>query len=90
MAQQSAFAGTSIYITPVLQVDSNNNPTNIISWPWAQNLQQLAAQALSPVATNAPTSSTAAGTAGQIATDGTYLYVCVATNTWKRTALSSF
>jgi hypothetical protein len=31
-----------------------------------------------------PQSSTAAGTAGQIAWDSSYLYICVATNTWRR------
>lgn len=36
-----------------------------------------------------PTGSSA-GTAGQIAWDASYLYVCTATNTWKRAALSSF
>ncbi len=37
-----------------------------------------------------PSSSSAPCTAGQIGADTTYFYVCVATNTWKRTALSSF
>lgn len=34
--------------------------------------------------------SSSAGTAGQIAWDANYIYVCVATNTWKRAALASF
>jgi hypothetical protein len=33
---------------------------------------------------------TSAGTAGQIAVDANYIYVCTASNTWKRVALSSF
>jgi hypothetical protein len=32
-----------------------------------------------------PSSATATGTAGQIAYDSTFLYLCVATNTWTRT-----
>jgi hypothetical protein len=32
----------------------------------------------------APAHSTSAGVAGQIAHDGTYVYVCLATNTWVR------
>lgn len=36
-----------------------------------------------------PTGPTAVGTAGQIAVDGSYIYVCTATNTWKRVAISS-
>lgn len=35
----------------------------------------------------APATASSAGTAGSVAYDGSYLYVCTATNTWKRTAL---
>jgi hypothetical protein len=37
-----------------------------------------------------PASATATGTAGQIAYDAEFLYTCVTTNTWKRTALSTW
>ena len=37
-----------------------------------------------------PASATASGTAGQIAYDGSYYYVCTEANAWKRTALSSW
>jgi hypothetical protein len=36
-----------------------------------------------------PTSNTSAGTAGQIVWDSGNIYVCVATNTWVRAALTS-
>lgn len=39
---------------------------------------------------NVPGSNSATGTAGQIAFDSGFVYVCVATNTWKRAALSSW
>ena len=39
---------------------------------------------------SAPASATASGAAGQIAYDGSYFYVCTATNTWGRTALASW
>ena len=39
---------------------------------------------------NTPASSSAACTAGQIATDASYIYACTSTNTWKRAALSAF
>lgn len=42
------------------------------------------------VMTTVPTSATATGTAGQIAADASYLYVCVATNTWRRVALTTW
>lgn len=38
----------------------------------------------------APASSTATGTTGEIRIVDGYIYVCVATNTWKRTSLSSW
>jgi hypothetical protein len=38
----------------------------------------------------APSTATSTGTAGQMAYASGFLYVCVATNTWKRTALSSW
>lgn len=37
-----------------------------------------------------PASSSAPCTTGQIGADGNYMYVCVATNHWKRSALSAF
>ena len=37
-----------------------------------------------------PGSATASGSVGMIAADSTYLYVCVAANTWRRVALSTF
>jgi len=40
--------------------------------------------------TSVPATATSAGTAGQLAYASGYLYVCVATNTWRRVALSSW
>ena len=38
----------------------------------------------------APASATATGTTGEIRFDANYMYVCVATNTWKRSALTTW
>jgi hypothetical protein len=38
----------------------------------------------------APASATATGKAGHLATDANYIYVCTATDTWKRVAISSW
>lgn len=38
----------------------------------------------------APATSSSQGTTGQFAFDASFLYVCVALNTWKRVAISSF
>jgi hypothetical protein len=40
--------------------------------------------------TTPPASSTATGTAGEVRYDSNYIYVCVATNTWKRVAISTW
>ena len=37
-----------------------------------------------------PASAASTGTPGEIAWDATYIYVCTATNTWKRTTLASW
>ena len=37
-----------------------------------------------------PASASASGTAGQVAYDGEYFYICVATNTWIRAAMSDW
>lgn len=39
---------------------------------------------------SAPASASDTGTTGQVAWDANYLYVCTATNTWKRSALSTW
>lgn len=37
-----------------------------------------------------PSTASSTGVQGQIAVDSSYVYLCVATNTWKRSALSSW
>lgn len=40
--------------------------------------------------TATPASAAATGTTGQIAWDSSYIYVCTATNTWKRVAIATW
>jgi hypothetical protein len=42
------------------------------------------------LASDAPATATAAGAEGEVRFDDSYLYVCVAKDTWKRTSLSSW
>jgi|13_taG_2_1085334.scaffolds.fasta_scaffold06596_8 hypothetical protein len=42
------------------------------------------------VATSTPASASATGTAGTISWDADYIYICTATNTWKRVAIASW
>lgn len=37
-----------------------------------------------------PSDATSSGTVGEIAIDSNYIYVCVATNTWKRASISTW
>ena len=53
-------------------------------------LVQITNDSLRIVTSKTPASATAAGTAGQIAWDANYVYVCTATNTWKRSALTTW
>jgi hypothetical protein len=39
---------------------------------------------------SAPVSANSSGTAGDIAFDNQYYYICITTNTWIRTALASW
>lgn len=39
---------------------------------------------------SAPATATSTGRAGQVAYDASYIYVCTATNTWRRALLSSW
>ncbi len=54
----------------------------------ATGVMTLSANPILPQTT--PASSSAACTAGQIAVDASYVYVCTAANTWKRAALASW
>ena len=40
--------------------------------------------------TNAPANSSANGVRGEVRVDSSYVYVCVANNTWKRSELTSW
>ena len=48
----------------------------------------LGARPIIPTLT--PASATATGTAGEVAWDANYIYICTATNTWKRVAISTW
>jgi hypothetical protein len=42
------------------------------------------------ITSSVPASAGATGIAGQLAYDATHLYICVATDTWKRVAISTW
>lgn len=88
---QSSSGNVSILATTgniLLTTGSNSwtfGQTNTITWP--DNSQQTTAwPGLVSVTPLHPNSD---GIPGQITHDGTYLYVCVATNTWVRSAIDN-
>jgi len=64
--------------------------TGFVSRPWYMFFESLYQTAQLPIPNKTPASATAAGTQGDICWDTNYIYVCVATNTWKRTAISTW
>lgn len=48
--------------------------------------QQIVDLAFKNVPTGTPASASATGTAGTLRRDGSYLYICIATDTWRRIA----
>ena len=69
----------------VEQVDVGTEPNQV---PLNQYLGQLAF--VSAVMKRPPDSATAQGDTGDIAQDGSYLYVCTNLNTWKRVQLTTW
>lgn len=69
-----------------LQVQSDGTLTSMAAIT-AANVT-LGARPVLP--THTPASASATGTAGEVAWDANYVYVCTATDTWKRVALSTW
>lgn len=81
----------------VIQQD-NANSGDIISGSWQsaerfkvtkEGRVQASAYSITNL-TNTPASSTATGVVGEIRYDANYIYLCVATNTWKRSLLTTW
>ena len=78
-----------------LQINGNGNVTGALSCDGALSgdfincADKLTTDGFN-FATGTPASATATGTAGDMAWDASYIYVCIATNTWKRTALTTW
>ena len=79
---------------PTVDINAGNiDGTNIgASTPGAGTFNALATTGdnIRTDTSQTPASSSASGTKGEFAYDTNYIYVCVATNTWKRVALSTF
>ena len=77
-------SGLGWYQTVITRSSTNTLTTSEIS---ATNVKTAG---LRLTTTNAPSSASDTGTTGTIKYDSNYIYVCVATNTWKRVAISTW
>ncbi len=77
-------SGLGWYQTVITRSSTNTLTTREIS---ATNVKTAG---LRLTTTNAPSSASDTGTTGEIRYDSNYIYVCVATNTWKRVAISTW
>ena len=88
------FLGVSSSVDTTEKRSANINAnTEYWSIETIQNLASVDVTAASLSLTalgTAPASATAVGLPGQIVIDANHIYICVATNTWKRAALSTF
>jgi hypothetical protein len=57
---------------------------------WYQWFTLLPPRLTSPAVASTPASSAANGIPGQVSFDANFLYVCVATNSWRRIPLNPF
>lgn len=97
-ALTAASAATGTEAFPVVQSAATKKMTlaQALTWFQAQLSSVFASSAQGTKADNAvpaasvPASATASGTAGQVAYDADYIYVCVAADTWKRAALMTW
>lgn len=64
--------------------------TRTMTVPDASGTLLMADTSITPAWVAAPASISASGTAGQASYDTDYLYVCVATNSWKRMTLAQW
>lgn len=85
----------------ILQVKNNGVVSNIftldgstlrvgINTPTPTAPLDVAGDAIRIRNSNAPSTSTDAGEAGEIRWDSNYIYICIATNNWKRISLESW
>lgn len=73
-----------------LQFSTTGDPAQpVMTWPGRITASHIDVTSMS-LFTTAPASATSPGTMGQMAYDSSYFYVCIALNSWKRTALSSW
>ena len=80
----SAPATSGLGQTLIKSPDGLNKPINNVS------TVQISGDTLNIATPKTPASATATGTRGDVVTDSGYIYVCTATDTWKRAAITTW
>lgn len=75
----------SAYLEDLFSILESNN--DVIWWDSINNIIKIGGTI--SVGTKTPATSGAAGVTGEISWDATYIYVCIATNTWRRIAYAA-
>lgn len=82
-------SGTEAFDLQVLLMAGGATATLAAKFTSAGNFS-IAGNTINVPTTRTPASAVATGTAGDICWDSSYIYVCIAANTWKRTAISTW
>lgn len=95
-AGDSAGGGTALADNDFVLANSEADSSRLIWGNFAtgnvniQNDLTIGGDTVKVTTARTPASATAAGTAGEICWDTSYIYVCTATNTWKRVAIATW
>jgi hypothetical protein len=82
-------SGTEAFDLQVLLMSGGAAATMVAKFTSAGNFG-IVGNTLNIATSKTPASAGAPGTTGDICWDSSYIYVCVATDTWKRTAISTW
>jgi len=81
----------AVFPKPPVTTDFNEQGKPAPTFPWERWFQAITNFLSAPqIKKFTPASSTAAGVVDSITYDSNFLYICVATNQWKRVSLSAF
>ena len=81
----------SSLLTRAMQYNLPDSPSSSVTFALTVNPTAISATQFNVSALNtAPASATSAGTTGEIRVTSTHIYVCIATNTWVRSALTNW
>jgi hypothetical protein len=77
-------------ITSTIELNWDAHASNKLSISGSLDVFEVQGTKIILTGENTPASSSASGQKGTICWNSTYLFICVATNSWKRIALSTF